>query len=196
VRRAEWVRPDAHTTVGAPVPAHLPHRSVLSLRQRNLDALQRRFDAVSDPAHDAYGRHMSHDDVRAMIAPRDDDVLELQHYLLRHGATACELTRTGDAMTVTMPVAAVNAVFGVEMQTFRRTYHTERHIVRSARAHTLPADTPLSRRCCAPCDSTCMARSSWESRFKRARLLAVMVLLRFRLGVTWSTDLVPSWARI
>lgn len=145
VRSGEWVRPDAHTAVGAEVPAHLPHRIVLSLRQRNVNVLKARFEAAADPTHTDYSKHMTHGEMRALIAPLDDDVLELQHYLFTNGALSCELTRTGDAMTVMMPVSAVNKLFGVTLQTFRRTYHTERHILRSAHTHTLPVASPLAR---------------------------------------------------
>lgn len=46
-------------------PAHPEHNMtvVLGLKQQNLAALEKMFNAVSDPTHQSYGRHMRKEQV-------------------------------------------------------------------------------------------------------------------------------------
>jgi hypothetical protein len=50
-------------------PAHPEHKMtvVLGLKQRNLAALEKMFNDVSNPTHESYGQHMSKEQVSIQL---------------------------------------------------------------------------------------------------------------------------------
>ena len=60
----------------------------------------------SDPRHERYGAHLSHEEVNELIAPHPESVDEVNAWLATHGLYGADLSRSpaGDWIKVKVPV--------------------------------------------------------------------------------------------
>jgi tripeptidyl-peptidase I len=61
----------------------------------------------SDPFHERYGQHLSKEEVDNLITPHPDSVNLVEEWLVSHGLSRSELSRTasGDWIKVKIPVS-------------------------------------------------------------------------------------------
>ena len=102
----------------APTPAagSALHRLNLALTQNAAGVKQLKdFVArVSDPTSDIYAQYKSKDEIRAMLAPSDATLAQIEQELLEAGALEVEVSTAGDFVTVLLPVSAVQNLFETE----------------------------------------------------------------------------------
>ncbi|KAI0059672.1 hypothetical protein BV25DRAFT_1908615 [Artomyces pyxidatus] len=130
--------PDGWANLGAaPIDHIIPLR--IALPQANFAALEEHLYAVSDPAHERYGAHLSKSEVEALVAPHPDSVSAVDAWLLEHGIpdSACTRSPAGDWVSVRVPVPVAERMLDT---TFHVWKHTEdgNEIVRTTR-YSLPA---------------------------------------------------------
>ncbi|KAI0059677.1 subtilisin-like protein [Artomyces pyxidatus] len=78
VAPSEWINVGS-----APADHIIPLR--IALPQANFAALEEHLYAVSDPAHERYGAHLSKAEVEALVAPHPDSVSAVDTWLSEHG---------------------------------------------------------------------------------------------------------------
>ncbi|KAH9036021.1 peptidase S8/S53 domain-containing protein [Lactarius deliciosus] len=86
--------------------------------------LEQHLSEISDPFHPSYGKHLSKEDVEALVAPHASSVDAVREWLESHGVQeeACHQSPAGDWVTVRLPVMQVEKMLGTE---FRMWKHTE-----------------------------------------------------------------------
>jgi len=108
--------PAGWRSLGRASPSSALELSVL-LRQSNLDQLEKTFWAVSDPTNPRYGQHLSLDEVNALVAPTDQHVSQVLHWLRSAGIdTSAGLSRTpnSDMLRVRCTVEQAEALLHTE----------------------------------------------------------------------------------
>lgn len=117
--------------------AHKSHfvEFTVGIKQTNLDKLEAKFWAVSDPSHAEWQNFMSLDEVNAMIAPTAEHKSAVKSWLA--GLEGAYVVDRGDSMKVRAPAKAVEQLFDTEMHVFS---HDEGHdIVRAVGDVSIPA---------------------------------------------------------
>lgn len=112
----ETIPPKGWTVGVRPAPSTVVPFMV-ALKQRNLDRLDKIFEAVSDPTSLQYGEYLTNEQVRALVAPQPASVAAV---LAAMAPAQC--VSTGDALKCTASVAQIEAVFETEL---RFVQHTE-----------------------------------------------------------------------
>lgn len=107
-----WTR-GARAEPSAPLELHF------LLRQQNVDRLEAALDAVSYPTSASYGRHLSNDEVNAMVAPTPQAISAVREYISSHGAIAHELTPNADILRAELTVREAERALGCEYYEYR-----------------------------------------------------------------------------
>ncbi|KAH9055579.1 subtilisin-like protein [Lactarius vividus] len=96
----------------------------IALRQPRFSELEQHLSEISDPFHPSYGKHLSKEDVEALVAPHASSVDAVHEWLESHGIQkeACHQSPAGDWVNVRLPVVQVEKMLGTE---FRMWKHTE-----------------------------------------------------------------------
>jgi tripeptidyl-peptidase-1 len=130
--------PDGWTTVSRADPA-AQLELTLAVRQTNLAALERQVLAASDPDNAArYGRHLSREQVDALVAPRSADVEQVKAWIAAGAApTAMRSTGNGDLITATITVAEAERLLSVQYHAYKHAT-TGRTVLRANGAYELP----------------------------------------------------------
>ncbi len=123
-----------------PDPARARLRLTVALRQRNLDDLQRRLHALSDPDSPAYGQFLSRAQVDDLVAPAEAHLGAVARWLAAHPHRAA--TRNSDFVTVDVTVAEAEQLLGGAQYFVYENAETGQQITRLAPGTTyrLPDD--------------------------------------------------------
>src|SRR5258708_4685694 len=111
--RQRIVPPRNWVNLGPAPPAH-----VISLRialpQLRFPELEQHLAEISDPFHKRYGKHLSKEDIEALVAPHESSVEAVHGWLETHGVPkqACHQSPAGDWVTVRLPVAQAEKMLG------------------------------------------------------------------------------------
>ncbi|KAI0059713.1 tripeptidyl peptidase A [Artomyces pyxidatus] len=121
----------------APADHVIPLR--IALPQANFAALEEHLYAVSNPAHERYGAHLSKAEVEALVAPHPDSVSAVDTWLSEHGIPdgACTRSPAGDWVSVSVPVAVAERMLDTTFNVYKHAVHGD-EIVRTTR-YSLPA---------------------------------------------------------
>ena len=86
----------------------------IGLPQLRFSELEQHLVETSDPFHPSYGKHLSKEDVEALVAPNANSVEAVHDWLESHGVQkeACHHSPAGDWVTVHLPVAQVEKMLG------------------------------------------------------------------------------------
>ena len=76
---------------------------IFAVKQTNLDKLHDTLSRVSDPRHADYGRHLSNDEVHALVAPAPASLGAVRAFLAAHGVASDALTPNGDFLRAIVP---------------------------------------------------------------------------------------------
>jgi len=101
----------------APAEESAPLTFILALKQQNLDVLESTFWAVSTPGSPQYREFMSIEDINAMVAPEDADIMRVVKWLSMNGIE--HYTLLGDAIEVTTDVKTGSKLFSTEFHVFQ-----------------------------------------------------------------------------
>jgi tripeptidyl-peptidase-1 len=106
-----------------------------AVKQQNLDKLLETFHAVSDPKNDAYGQHLSFEQVNELTAPDPEALAAVEAVVQSLGATDVRRTPNGDFVVAQVSVEAAERAFGGDFLEF--VHEDGRRVLRNPRA-TLP----------------------------------------------------------
>jgi tripeptidyl-peptidase-1 len=86
----------------------------IGLPQLRFSELEEHLAETSDPFHPSYGKHLSKEDVEALVAPGASSVEAIHDWLGSHGVQkdACHHSPAGDWVTVHLPVGQVENMLG------------------------------------------------------------------------------------
>ncbi|KAH9171605.1 tripeptidyl peptidase A [Lactarius sanguifluus] len=108
--------------LGRAPPTHvIPLR--IALPQPRFLELEEHLTEISDPLHERYGKHLSKEDVEALVAPHASSVDSVNEWLESHGIRkeACHRSPAGDWVTVRLPVAQAEKMLGTEFRVWKHT---------------------------------------------------------------------------
>lgn len=78
----------------------------IGLHQGNFDQLERELYRVSDPTHERYGKHLSKEEVEALVAPHPQSLSAVDEWLAEFDLKEHEVTRSPakDWVIISVPV--------------------------------------------------------------------------------------------
>jgi len=111
----------------------------LALPQRNLDVLDKKFWAVSDPDSDEFGNFMSVEEIQSLVSPSWEERQAIIAMLAEQGVDADSVKDFGDSLEVSAPVKVASSLFDTTFHVFE---HGEsgRRIVRASSDVTVSLD--------------------------------------------------------
>ncbi|KAJ3493922.1 hypothetical protein NLG97_g4416 [Lecanicillium saksenae] len=107
--------------VKSAAPPALKINMHIGLKEQNLDQLQQRLLAMSDPEHAEYGKHMSRDEVEALTAPSDANVAAVKSWLAAHGITAGDVSN--GFLKISLTTAQAEKLLGTKYNVY---HHAEK----------------------------------------------------------------------
>ena len=116
---------------------------VFAVKQQNLKLLEETVLAVSDPRSSLYGKHLSNEDVHAMVAPATESVQAVNAFLAAHGVSGASKTPNSDFIVAQVSVEKAEAMLAPKGIHFTEFRHPEGHIVH--RLRVADADLTLPR---------------------------------------------------
>uniref|UniRef100_A0A8C7GZ10 Tripeptidyl-peptidase 1 n=1 Tax=Oncorhynchus kisutch TaxID=8019 RepID=A0A8C7GZ10_ONCKI len=109
-----------------------------ALRQQNVDQLEHLLLLVSDPESAQYGKHLTLEEVAALVRPSQLTQKVVRHWLQSHGVTDCQTILTQDFLQCTMNTQVAEALLpGIE---FHRYVRDGISLVRSSSAYHVHED--------------------------------------------------------
>uniref|UniRef100_A0A8C7MFD4 Tripeptidyl-peptidase 1 n=1 Tax=Oncorhynchus kisutch TaxID=8019 RepID=A0A8C7MFD4_ONCKI len=108
-----------------------------ALRQQNVDQLEHLLLLVSDPESAQYGKHLTLEEVAALVRPSQLTQKVVRHWLQSHGVTDCQTILTQDFLQCTMNTVAEALLPGIE---FHRYVRDGISLVRSSSAYHVHED--------------------------------------------------------
>lgn len=128
-----WVKQDT------PAADHEVSMTVsLKLDETRRNDLERIFWEVSDPDHVNYGKYLSIDEIKELLAVPQKQVDAVVEYFLNAGATHAMISQTRDTIKVKMPAAKAEAALNTKLYHFTHSQHENANIVRASHHYALP----------------------------------------------------------
>ncbi|KZP30476.1 subtilisin-like protein, partial [Athelia psychrophila] len=99
----------------------------IGLKQDKMDELIQQLYEVSDPAHSKYGKHLSLEEVNALVAPHPDTLDTVNAWLEHHDVdtSACQRTGANDWVTIRVTVAQAERMLGTKYNVYRHSTTSE-----------------------------------------------------------------------
>ncbi|CEJ92236.1 hypothetical protein VHEMI07897 [[Torrubiella] hemipterigena] len=107
----------------------------IRLREENLDALRQRTLDVSTPDHPDYGKHLTKEQVDALVAPTKETVESVSKWLASHGVDAGKVE--SGYLSVTVSVDQAKQLFDADYAVYK--HESGRETVRTTK-YSLPRD--------------------------------------------------------
>ncbi|KAK0444858.1 peptidase S8/S53 domain-containing protein [Armillaria borealis] len=110
LEKHSWVEvPRGWEWVSKPDPESIIELRI-GLKQDRVDELISFLYEVSTPNHQRYGKHLSKEEVDALVAPHPDSVEAVESWLLHHGVDSADATfRSSSGSWITVPVSVSKA---------------------------------------------------------------------------------------
>ncbi|POS74881.1 Pro-kumamolisin [Diaporthe helianthi] len=110
-RWIETRRPDADHTISLRI----------GLKQGSFSDLERQLYEVSDPDHQSYGKHLKAEEVHKLVEPSEETLEQVHEWLADNGVdkSALRYSPARDWITVTLPVAVVEAMLDTKYSVYR-----------------------------------------------------------------------------
>ena len=115
----------------------------LALHQRNLELLEQKFWAVSDPKSEAYGEFMSADDIALLIGADDQVLAQLAAWTASQDCIGSySVVPMKDYVHLQMPVDCAERLFDVELRKYVSAQSSGRTLIRASAESsiTIPAE--------------------------------------------------------
>lgn len=111
----------------------------LMMKMSNLEELMELAMAVSDPDHIEYGNHRSMDELAELTRPPAENVALVERWLIDNGvpSSAFNHTRSGDIVTVTLPVSQAEQMLDAEYGMYQLPGRKGKPVIR-AKSYSLP----------------------------------------------------------
>ncbi|KZV92013.1 subtilisin-like protein [Exidia glandulosa HHB12029] len=118
-----WVEvPEGWMDDGSVPPADHTINLRIGLKQNKIDVLIEQLYEVSDPTSASYGKHLSKEQVEALVAPHPDTVALVEEWLAAHDISPAHCSRSpaGDWLSVNVPVSKAERLLDTNYRVFRR----------------------------------------------------------------------------
>ena len=102
----------------------------LALPQRNLDVLESKFWAVSNPDSEEYGQFLSTEEIQSIVSPTWSERQELIAHLIEQGVDAEAIRDYGDSIEVAAEVEVASQLFDATFHSFK--HASGRRVVRAS----------------------------------------------------------------
>jgi tripeptidyl-peptidase-1 len=111
---------------------------LFAVRQTNLSLLESTLMKVSDPSSGDYGKHLSNDEVHAMVRPKPEHVRAVHSFLAEHGVKGHVVSPNSDFIRADVSVAQAERMFsGTE---YHELAHSDvAHTIHRCLNYSLPA---------------------------------------------------------
>jgi len=110
----------------------------LSVAPSAREKLESTFWAVSNPKKPSYGKYLSKEDLKDLLTVPAERVERVREHFLSNGASAAKASAYNDAITVTMPVAAVERALSTRISAFTHVEQTDFRILRASTSYSVP----------------------------------------------------------
>ena len=138
VRLLTGARPPADWTVVSSASSSERIHFFLSLPQRNLNELERRFWAVSEPDSPEYGQFLSVDEIQSLVSPPLSERQTLIDWLVAEGVDSSNILDYGDSIEVDTTTRVAAVLFDADFFLFQ--HKDGRVVVRAMGDVSLPAE--------------------------------------------------------
>ncbi|KAF2814722.1 tripeptidyl-peptidase 1 precursor [Mytilinidion resinicola] len=109
----------------------------IGIKQGQFEELERQLYEVSDPSHDRYGKHLSHDEVNDLVKPSVETLDLVNEWLRDNGIESLSYSPSKDWISVSLPIETVERLLDTEYHTFEHERDGDR-LVRTTK-WSLPA---------------------------------------------------------
>ena len=107
------------------------------LHQQNVDKLEKKLGASSDPSSPSYGQHMTNDAIHKLLTPSVTARRAVVGFLESHGVSSHRnATPNGDMISATVPIAKAEEMLACQYHSF---VHADGAMVSRTLAYSLPA---------------------------------------------------------
>lgn len=89
------------------------------IKQRNLEQLEKTFWEVSDPRHENYGKFLTTQEVKSMIAPAPAAIKSVVEWLMASGIPSSDVILFSDYVQVSTSVAHASKLFSTSFSLYR-----------------------------------------------------------------------------
>jgi len=107
-------------TSDIPVNLRQTYSVTIGLFRRNMDVVRKRLEAVSDPAHDLYGAHMTKEELFQLVSPTAGAMQAVGNWLHAEGVTSASVSAMNDAITFTLTAKRIEEMFGVKFAVYAK----------------------------------------------------------------------------
>ncbi|KXT05292.1 hypothetical protein AC578_10950 [Pseudocercospora eumusae] len=97
----------------------------IGLKQQNEGLIEQHLMEVSDPGHERYGQHLSHDEVKAIVAPSNETLEAVQSWLSDHGITDWIHNDAKDMIHCSLSIEKAESLLDTEYHAFKHEDGTE-----------------------------------------------------------------------
>ncbi|KXT17298.1 hypothetical protein AC579_526 [Pseudocercospora musae] len=97
----------------------------IGLKQQNEGLIEQHLMEVSDPQHERYGQHLSHDEVKAIVAPSNETLEAVQSWLGEHGITDWIHNYAKDMIHCSVSIEKAESLLDTKYHAFKHEDGTE-----------------------------------------------------------------------
>jgi len=109
---------------------------LIAVKQQNLELLEKKFWAVSQPSSPSWQNFMTVEDIGKLVASKPKHMRAVEHWLKQSLSDSANVQKTHDAIEIHAPVKDIEALFETELYIFT---HDNGHIVlRTMGQHSVP----------------------------------------------------------
>ncbi|KAK7028541.1 family S53 protease-like protein [Favolaschia claudopus] len=116
--------PAGFTSLGA-----APDSNMLTLKfalaSKNIPGLENKLSSISSPGSSEFRQWLSKDEVKAFVQPCNETVNAFKSFAFSNGLTPTSISSNGDWVSLTLPVATANKLFGADFQDFEHASLTQ-----------------------------------------------------------------------
>ncbi|KDQ19872.1 hypothetical protein BOTBODRAFT_27295 [Botryobasidium botryosum FD-172 SS1] len=122
----------------SPAPEHYSIKLRIGLPQPNFRSLEAQLYEISNPNHHNYGKHLSKEQVDALVAPHKESTQLVDDWLESHGLSQDVLDKSssGDWVTVTVPVSKAEEMLDCEYHAYK--HPTDDDFIVRAQSYSVP----------------------------------------------------------
>ncbi|KAJ7493844.1 family S53 protease [Mycena latifolia] len=91
----------------------------IALVQSDIEGLQAKTYAVSDPANALYGQHLTPEQVAEYVKPTQESLSAVSEWLAEHDITAKSISPAGDVLQITLPISKANTLLSTQFSAFK-----------------------------------------------------------------------------
>lgn len=121
--------PDGWHEVRSPAPDK-PIKFSIGLHSDNHENFERTIYAISDPDHELYGKHLSRDDAKALLSPREGATESVKRWLSEAGVPENQVRDDGQWIHVSTTIDKAEGLLNTRFGIFARD-EDDGHIVRT-----------------------------------------------------------------